>query len=300
MTAIYFDRAIDDDARREALYGGALFVYSPNAASLRLVELARGLLADAFGGRDPRTAQDHYDVSDYARILSKVKPSFIHHPECKRILPEILASLGCNLEQHYFEVPKMRSATSNGYLTTGIAYAFHPHRDTWYSAPMCQINWWLPIYEIEAGNAMALHPVYFDRGLRNDSETYNYQEWTSKHRFTAAAHIGQDTRKQPNPLEPVELEPSVVVVAPPGGMLMFSAAHLHSSIPNQTGQTRFSIDFRTVHVGDLRGKVAPKNWDSKSTGTAITDYLRASDLAQMPAEVQAMYMPGHPEPARIT
>ncbi len=38
-------------------------------------------------------------------------------------------------------------------LIGGIAYAFHAHRDTWYSAPMCQINWWIPIFEVNGGNA---------------------------------------------------------------------------------------------------------------------------------------------------
>jgi hypothetical protein len=299
MTAIYFDRRIDDDARRTALFNGDLFVYSPNEATMQLVELARSLLVDAFGGRDPRTAQRHYDVKEYAAILSKVKPTFIHHPQSKRILSEILASLGCDLEQVHFEVPKMRSSTSDGYLTTGIAYAFHPHRDTWYSAPMCQVNWWMPIYDIEAGNAMAFHPEYFSRGLRNDSETYDIQEWNATSRFNAAQHIGKDTRKQPHAQEEVKLEPNIVVVAPPGGLLLFSAAQLHSSIPNFTGQTRFSIDFRTAHLGDLQAARGARNVDSKCTGTAIVEYMRASDLALLPQDVQQRYMPGHPQPAEM-
>ena len=61
----------------------------------------------------------------------------------------------------YFDGPRMRTATSDGYLTSGIAYAFHPHRDTWYSAPFCQINWWIPIYDIEPVNALAFHPRYW-------------------------------------------------------------------------------------------------------------------------------------------
>jgi hypothetical protein len=299
MTAIYFDRRIEDDARRTALYNGDLFVYSPSAASIQLVELARNLLVDAFGGHCPRTAQQHYDVKDYAQILSKVKPTFIHHPEAKRILPEIFANLGGDLEQIYFEVPKMRSSTSNGYLTTGIAYAFHPHRDTWYSAPMCQVNWWMPIYDIEAGNAMAFHPEYFGRGVRNDSDTYDIQRWNETSRFNAAQHIGKDTRKQPHPQEDVRLEPSIVVVTPPGGLLLFSASHLHSSIPNFTGQTRFSIDFRTAHLGDLRTKRGARNADSKCTGSAIVEYMRASDLSLMPSDVATMYLPGHPQPAEM-
>lgn len=295
MTAIYLDKKLDDDSRRKLIYGGDVFVYSANEHSMALVEVARKLIADAFPGIDPRTAQYRYDVREFASVLAKLKPAFIHHPDCKKIIPRMLESIGCDLDQTHFDIPRMRSSTSNNYLTTGIAYAFHPHRDTWYSAPMCQINWWLPIFEIEAGNAMAFHPNYFSRSVMNDSDTYNYQEWNTKLRFNAVEQIGADTRPQPKPQEKIALDPEIVVVAPPGGMMLFSAAQLHSSIPNQSGVTRFSIDFRCVHLGDLIARRGARNVDSKCTGSAINDYLQASTLNHVPDEVQAMYMPGHPQ-----
>jgi hypothetical protein len=54
----------------------------------------------------------------------------------------------------------------------GFAYAWHPHRDTWYSAPLAQVNYWMPVYEISADNAMAFHPEYFDGAVANDSPVY--------------------------------------------------------------------------------------------------------------------------------
>lgn len=296
MTAIHIDRRLDDDARRKLIYDGDLFVYSPNEHSMALVDVARKLIADAFPGIDPRTAQHRYDVREFARVLSKLKPAFIHHPDCKAIMPKMLASIGCDLEQTHFDIPRMRTSTSDDYLTSGIAYAFHPHRDTWYSAPMCQINWWMPIFEIEQGNAMAFHPNYWNRSVLNDSETYNYQEWNAKLRFNAAEQVGKDERPQPKPQEAVALEPSTVVVTPPGGMLLFSGAQLHSSIPNRTGVTRYSIDFRCVNLGDLIAKRGARNVDSKCTGSAINDYLKGSTLEHVPQEVQDLYMPGHPQP----
>ena len=114
-------------------------------------------------------------VEAYAALLGTLKPSFIHHPESKRLSDgDVSSELGCDLEKTYFDVPSMRSSTSDGYLTTGIAYAWHPHRDTWYSAPPCQLNWWMPIYEIEPSNAMAFHPRYWTEPVRNNSHIYNY------------------------------------------------------------------------------------------------------------------------------
>ena len=119
MHTIYFDKRISDEARRQQLYGGQLFVYSATPGSEKLVELARELIAQAFGPLDPETAQYHLPVERYAAILSDLKPKFIHHPSSKKFIQEILAGLGCDLDKTYFDVPRMRTAMSDNYL---VAY----------------------------------------------------------------------------------------------------------------------------------------------------------------------------------
>jgi len=94
----------------------------------------QALIADAFEPFDPELAQFEMSVETYAAILADLKPRFIHHAESKRLIQQLLRKLGCDETQTYFDVPRLRSSTSHDYLTTGIAYAFHPHRDTWYSA----------------------------------------------------------------------------------------------------------------------------------------------------------------------
>jgi hypothetical protein len=296
MTNVYYDVPISDDRRRHLLYSGDLFVYSPSAASRELVEFARGFIGKAFAPRDPELAQFEMPVAEFAALLGELKPRFIHHPECKRLLPQILESLGCDPEKTYFDVPRLRSSTSGDYLTTGIAYAFHAHRDTWYSAPMCQINWWLPVYPIAFDNGMAFHPQYWSNGVRNTSDGYNYQEWNKKSRFNAAQFIGEDTREQPKAIEPMTLEPDIRLLPQPGGMMLFSAAQMHSSVRNTSGRTRFSIDFRTVHLDDVVNRTGAPNVDSRCTGSTMGDYLRCRGLEHLPAEAAAPYDAGPPAP----
>src|SRR6185295_11690750 len=140
--------------------------------------------------------QYHMPVEMYVETLAALKPKFIHHPRCKSLIPDILSDLGCDLDRTYFDVPRLRTATAGDYLKSGLAYAFKPHRDTWYSPPMCQLNWWLPIYPIESENAMAFHLKYWDTPLRNSSHEFNYQLWTETGRRDAASHVGKDTRRQ--------------------------------------------------------------------------------------------------------
>lgn len=292
MNTIYFDNQSSDDFRREQVYRGQLFVYSQTPGSLKLVEFARELIGEAFGSLDPLSAQHHMPVEKYAGVLAELKPKFIHHPNSKKYIREILQDLDCDLERTYFDVPRMRTATSDDYLTTGIAYAFHPHRDTWYSAPPSQINFWIPVYEIETGQSMAFHPYYWSNPIRNTSETYNYAEWNKTSRANAAQHIKTDTRVQPKPSEPVELEPQVRVITKAGGLLIFSAAQLHSTVPNYSGRTRFSIDFRTVNLDDVIAFRGAPNVDSSCTGTCMNDYLKGTDLSRMPQDLVSAYEPG--------
>jgi hypothetical protein len=207
LNTIYVDAQVDDAERRRLLHEGQLLVYSPTPNSLALVQHAREMIEEAFGEHFPPTAQEHYEVEEYAQILSDLKPAFIHHPKSKEYIQGLMRDLGCDPDKTYFDVPRMRSSTSDNYLTSGIAYAFHPHRDTWYSAPQCQLNWWLPIYPVESDNVMAFHPRYWTDPVKNSSRDYNYYQWNATSRKEASKHVKKDTRKQPKPEEPMELDP---------------------------------------------------------------------------------------------
>jgi hypothetical protein len=289
VTTVFTNPHLSDHERRGRIYQGQVLLYSASPESTALIDHARGLIAELFGDRDPRTAQYDMPVEDYVALLAELKPRFIHHPDSKRHIQSLLSAFGCDLEATYFDLPRMRTSTSDAYLTSGIAYAFHAHRDTWYSAPFSQLNWWIPIFDVEPENVMAFHPNYWSNPVRNGSARYNYYEWTEKSRFNAAQHIKTDTRDQPRPEEPMQLEPQVRVVPEPGGVMIFSGNQMHSTVPNTSGKTRFSIDFRTVNIDDVRARREAPNVDSACTGTSLRDFLRASDLERMPEDAALDY-----------
>jgi len=292
MSHVHLDPTLSDDQRRQALHGGDLLLFAPRPASAALCEFARGMLEEAFRPFAPETAQHEIPVQEYARIAARLKPAFIHHPESKRLVREILLDLGCDPDSTHFDVPRLRSSTSDGYLTTGIAYAFHPHRDTWYSAPMCQINWWLPIHPITRDNGLAFHPRYWSRGVKNSSRLYDYDEWNRSHRWNAAEQIGVDRRVQPRAEEDLDLSDELRIVCGAAALTVFSGAQMHSSVINTSGRTRYSIDFRTLHRSDVAAGAGAPNLDSECSGTSLGDFLRASDLARFPDETIRRYGAG--------
>jgi hypothetical protein len=288
MTAVFFDSPMSDDERRKRLFAGDLFIYSATPASLELCAFARELATAAFAPHDPRDAQHHLEPHRFVEILAGLKPEFINHPQCKKLLPGVLADIGVDLDQTYFDVPRLRTMTSQ-YLNAGLTLQFDPHRDTWFSNPACQVNWWIPVYDVTENSVMTFHPRYFAQGVKNSSSIYDYDEWLATGRVDAVKLVEKDDRKRSVAEEEVEITPDIRVVTPPGGIMVFSGAHLHSTVPNTSGRTRFSIDFRTVNRRDVEQGASAPNADSEATGTTLGDFFRSTDLEPLPADLVSSY-----------
>ena len=94
MGSVIIDPTLADDARRDRLYAGDVFIFSPTAGTRSLIDLARLMLEEAFTPNDPRTIHEKKTAEEVAAILGKLKPQFIHHPECKKIIPRSCENMG--------------------------------------------------------------------------------------------------------------------------------------------------------------------------------------------------------------
>jgi len=284
MVDVHIDPRFDDEQRRERLFSGDVVVYTHIPEIVAFAEFARELIAEAFAPLDPLRVQEHRDPGELAEVLIPFKPRFIHHPESIAHVRRIVTALGGDPESVYADVPKLRTAFPAGGLTTGIAYAFQPHRDTWYSAPLQQLNWWLPLWPVAPSNVMEFYPQRFGRAVANTSRSYDYVEWNAWRSRMSELNT-RDTRVHPAPVAPLPPdEPRLCLVPPVGGVMLFSGDQLHASIPNTSGVARYSVDFRTVDIADLRrGRGAP-GVDVEATGTSLGDFHRLSDGSALPAE----------------
>jgi hypothetical protein len=289
MNSVYLDPVFGAPRMLRELYDGQVMVHSHSAATARFVLHARDAIAAGFAGLDPLTAQHSLEIEEFVDRFAPLKSSFIHDPASRICIQAILLEMGFDPDDTYIDVPRMRVATSHGYLTSGVAYAHHPHRDTWYAAPMSQINWWLPVFEYASSAGMAFHPKYWSQPVKNGSADFDYYRWNAEGRAEARKHVRSDTRVQPRPDEEIELQPQLRLILQPGDVMLFSAAQLHSTCFNESGKSRWSVDFRTVSLSDVvAGRGAP-NIDSKSTGTSLRDFVRMRDFAPMDEEVARMY-----------
>jgi hypothetical protein len=246
------------------------------------VEYTRDQLAELFKPYDPEQAHEYFDKAKMAEMLGSWKPRFIHDDRSKSLVCRIITEAGFPAKDTHYDVPKPRTSFPVGHLTTGVAFAFPWHRDVWYSAPAQQINWWLPIFAARPDNSMSFDLPSFDQPVPNSSGDFDYYQNNSL-RLTTATQVNTERQARPGALDHYPGHELVALPAP-GAILLFSGAQLHTSIPNTSGRSRYSIDFRTVDAQDLRdGRGAPLV-DVQCTGTAIRDFRNVADESSFDEE----------------
>ena len=154
------------------------------------------------------------------------------------------------------------------------------HRDTWASNIQQQINVWMPLVEIDSGRTLAIHPTFFCEPVPNSSASWNFEALKQARKaglpypqlpmVDLHRTLNPDSDNRPgleNANEDLHsceaMEQSIKsdarpVVILPGDVLFFSGAHLHSSVLNFSGKTRFSTEIRIVNAVDFyKGDGAP-------------------------------------------
>ena len=78
MGAILVDSSAPDAQRREMLYDGNIFFYTPKPAVKELTSHAWEMICEAFGSNDPMTAQDAMPVEQFVDLVGSAQAEI--HP----------------------------------------------------------------------------------------------------------------------------------------------------------------------------------------------------------------------------
>jgi ectoine hydroxylase-related dioxygenase (phytanoyl-CoA dioxygenase family) len=158
------------------------------------------------------------------------------------------------------------------------------HRDTWASNIGAQTNWWTPIYPVTAGRTISFAVAHWSEPVPNTSREWDVQAVRARRRSHGAD--GAKLQLIPEPSSPLKSVPELRIVIEPGDLLCFSGAHLHRTVPNNSGRARFSVEVRTVHGKDIElGRGAP-NIDGHAPRIQygwFNHVLHGTSLADAPA-----------------
>jgi hypothetical protein len=294
---VLVDPDLRDDALREAIYDGKLIVLTRLQAVSDLVDYTRDQLSELFRPYDPQHVHEFIEPAEMAKLLGEWKPRWIHAERSKQLVCDIITQAGLPAEFTHYDVPKPRTSFPVGHLTTGVAFAFPWHRDSWYSAPVQQLNWWLPIFPIREDNSMAFDMSGFGRAVPNTSGGFDYYR-NNTQRLSTAKQVGREEQSRPGAINHRAAQ-ELIVLPSPGSVLLFAGAQLHTSIPNTSGLARYSVDFRTVDARDLvAGKGAPVV-DADCTGTAIRDFRNIADGSDFDEDLVVSLFGAPPEDAML-
>ena len=284
----FTDHQVPDRDRRRSLFAGDLFVYNPRPSTLALAAAARALLEQVLGP-DPAFAQQRCSEPEFSALFNAAARNLSQI--VLQLAGAVAVDLGCDAATTFVGAPSLVATTGMGFLAHGLGVPQHPHRDTWYAATLCQLNWWVPVYDLGDSASLAFHPVYWRVPVRNTSASFVFDDWYERHRMGRAAPPAE-LSDQPRALDPIELTPEIRISCPAGGVILSSVAQLYSVVPNETVRIHFGVHFKTLSYSDLALGHGATNLDAEAQGTSLSTFVRCSDFTPIPDELTRLHVRG--------
>jgi hypothetical protein len=283
MTAIQtLSRPPEPDWLRDRVYAGDLLIVRGIAVVERLVAFFDRELRAAFETDSPAEAQFAMDPGAWQDLAARLRSHYRQDPRAGALMRELLTRFGLEAGCTAVDVLNLRSQPHDDSPGPDPRHTLGAHRDTWASNVYQQINWWLPIYPITPGRTITFFPAFWERPIANDSAGWDLEAIRAEVRSAREAGRVPDIRNTPDPTEALDPAGSMPVVVEPGDVLIFSGAHLHASVPNASGATRFSLELRSVDIRDaVRGRAAP-NIDGQAPHTAWHWFRRLDTGERLP------------------
>jgi hypothetical protein len=278
---LHVNQARNHVSLKDAIYSGAIFLETQLKTAQQLRDFAKHSIAQVLGAdADPLALHAQVPVKEFVEIVSRIKGQFTNSTEVKEIIRGFIVELGENPADYLFDVPRMRVVPDYDYLHAGVSYAYKPHRDTWYGSVQCQLNTWMPVFGVTPDQTMSINPEYFSVPVKNSSVDWQLTEWINNERWKASQALTEETRVHPVPLESINTSNELRIGLNGAEMIVFSGAHLHGTVPNRSGETRFSVDFRLMHLEDLKAGRGANNVDNgcRDPEAGFKDYFYADSF----------------------
>jgi len=276
--AVRPDPPADPAALRAALYAGDVFLGPPTPASRALVAAVRARLAEVLGcaPAEVRDAPQRMPNEELFARIGALRRELYLGPHFHDHLRAVVAAAGLDPARVAFDPLRLRVVRHRGHENPLAAPVYHPHRDTWYSHPRALIAWWIPLDDLAPHETFVFHPERFRAPVANDSEIFDYGDWVRDgwelkigwQKLAAGAEA-----RYPRAAPDADYGSSVGFACGEADNLVFSGAHLHTTLPQATGRTRFSLDFRLVDLADHAAGLGAPNVDNRSRGSSLADYV---------------------------
>jgi len=261
-------------ALSEDLFDGSMIVVRTLRPLETMVGRARQIVETVFETNDPVRAEAYLEPDQFTARAEAARKAIAKDREIDVAWCGVLQAMGFDLQGTYGDRMRLRIVPSRRQSHSKSAMPLAAHRDSWGACIMAQVNWWLPIYPISATRTMLVWPDLFRTSVANTSRDWNFSD------VVAARKAGRkDYQLLPVTEGQPSIESGVPVLIEPGEMLVFSAAHLHGSVSDDSGLTRLGMDTRTFLRDDVDQARGAPNVDGQGQQIQWGWFKRMSDGA---------------------
>lgn len=261
------------------IYSGQILRFSSLPSMQRLADWSRDFCINHFYPHEPELIHEHYDTSELLAKVHDARVTYMRSTEVAHLMRSVFEESGLPIadiasDRMILRIqPPLLEAASEEQSVEVAPLTLH--RDTWGSNLYAQVNWWAPIFPIDAGRTIAFFPKFWDTPLANNTAQFDLPRVIDLRKRNPGLLRATDV--VPIALQDVDPTWAVPLLIDPGEIVAFSGQHAHSSVANSTARTRLSIDVRTISIEDvLRGRGAP-NIDGVAPYIAFRLFRRLSD-----------------------
>ena len=142
----------------ERAFRGELIVFRRLDALDALLDHARGIACAAFA--EPIRDEGRLDSELWREKATAARRTFMHSEAVPGLLCALFVELGFDPETTYRDRAILRFQPGRAACRTRRLRDLPPHRDSWGSNLMTQMNWWAPVFPVEPGATMEIWPDY--------------------------------------------------------------------------------------------------------------------------------------------
>ena len=249
-----------DASFSELCFSGAILIFKSVVGMHRYCARADELIKEHFESDTPTKVQFQYSPEDYTERATKLRKAALKDSILKESFLEALEEIGLTTNKLFWDRLILRlSPHSDTHLSERVRF-LPAHRDTWGSNIYASINLWAPIYPVTPERTICFYPAYWDKAIANNTADWDFEVIKADRKAGRPVSIGLT----PHPTEELALADALPIVLEPGDLMAFSGAHLHASVPNDSGEARFSIDTRIVSIDDYQQGRAAINIDGNA------------------------------------
>ncbi len=226
-------------------------------------------LQSYFPEGDPRQVVACLSSPQLLTRMKLLRDEIISSEPLLHSLCPVWSELGFDLNEIFLDAIRIRCVPDKFHENVEAKSVSYIHRDPWYANPQCQLNFWIPIYDVEKGAGFSIYPPYFKKAIPNNSDLFDYQEWLELGGFQSNKVFSDRKQIFPAPLYNLDEVDTVDIHSRAGEMICFASHHLHGTSPNLSGLARFTLEVRFVLRSHLESRVGPKKLDNFSKGSTL-------------------------------